>query len=99
MDNYYLTPEAQDDLIGIWEYSRETWDIDQADLYYDHLVACLEKVGAGHVPEKRFRDLPVGVEIMRCQQHYIFFMPDDRPIIFAILHGSMDMLLHLKNRL
>jgi toxin ParE1/3/4 len=62
-------------------------------------VECCEKIGVGGARSKTIEELPLGVEVMRCQEHYIFFMPDDRSIILAILHGSMDMLHHVKDRL
>lgn len=40
MKSYDLTLAAEEDLRGIWEYSCETWGIDQADRYLDQIEAC-----------------------------------------------------------
>lgn len=97
--NVDLTLAVEGDLAEIWRYSFDRWGIKQADSYFDNLVECCEKIGGGGVRSKTTEGLPLGVEVMRCQEHYIFFMPDDRPIILAILHGSMDMVQQLKGRL
>lgn len=97
--NVDLTLADEEDLAEIWRYSFDRWGIKQADSYFDNLVECCEKITDGGVRSKTTEGLPLGVEVMRCQEHYIFFMPDDRPIILAILHGSMDMVQQLKGRL
>lgn len=45
MKSYDLTLAAEEDLRGVWEYSRETWGIDQADRYLDQIEACCEAIG------------------------------------------------------
>ncbi|MEH6792397.1 type II toxin-antitoxin system RelE/ParE family toxin [Parasphingorhabdus sp.] len=97
--NVDLTLAVEEDLVEIGRYSFDRWGIKQADSYFDNLVECCEKIGDCGVRSKTTEGLPLGVEVMRCQEHYIFFMPDDRSIILAILHGSMDMLHHVKDRL
>ncbi len=33
IEEYRLSPEAQSDLNGIWDYTAEMWSLDQADAY------------------------------------------------------------------
>lgn len=94
-----LILEAEEDLTKIWLYTYETWGLEQADHYYDQIVACCEAVGEDKLQAKSIDGLPLGVSVQRCQQHYIFYMPDDRPIILAILHERMDIVKRLKGRI
>ena len=36
-----------------------------------------------------------GVRSIHCEHHYIFFLNTDKPIILAILHEKMDLMLRL----
>lgn len=41
---FRLTPAAQRDLSSIWDFSAETWNIDQAESYIDGIRAASERV-------------------------------------------------------
>lgn len=98
MKNVELTLAAEEDLGGIWLYTHETWGFDQAEKYYDQIVSCCEAVGSGKARAKSVEGLSDDIHVHRCEQHYIFFMPRERPIILAILHGRMDFVRRLSER-
>jgi len=98
MKCYALTLAAEDDINGIWQYSYKQWGFDQAEKYYDQLEVCCEAIGKGQARLKQIEGLPDGVCVYRCQEHYIFFLGGERPIIIAVLHGSMRFAKWLSKR-
>lgn len=100
MANFDITLAAEDDLTGIWLYTHEKWGFEQAETYFDAIQTCCNAIGSGHARPKRIDGLPEDARVHRCEQHYIFFLTGTtRPIIFAILHGRMDFLARLGERL
>ena len=99
MQNVELTAAAEEDVTGIWLYSYETWGFDQAERYFDQIVSCCEAVGGGKARSKPVEGLADNIHVHRCEQHYIFFLPNGRPIVLAILHGRMDFIERLQERL
>ncbi|MFV2057360.1 MAG: type II toxin-antitoxin system RelE/ParE family toxin [Thiohalomonadales bacterium] len=73
-DNYYLTPESEEDLREIWNYSMEEWGEEQADKYlaeiYERFEWLTENLPLGH---KRSE-----IEEGRCSypqgSHFIVYM-------------------------
>jgi toxin ParE1/3/4 len=94
-----LTTAAEEDLTEIWLYTYEKWGFEQAEKYYDQIVSCCEAVGGGKARSKPVKGLTDDIHVHRCERHYIFFVPDERPIVLAILHGRMDFLARLQGRL
>ena len=94
-----LTVAAEEDLTQIWLYTHHTGGFDQAEKYYDQIGACCEAVGRGAARSKPVEGLSDAIHVHRCEQHYIFFLPSKRPIILAILHGRMDFMARLEDRL
>jgi len=99
MRNFDLTVSAEEDLRAIWHYTYERWGLEQADRYFDLIVACCEGIARGDALIKSIVGLPDEVRVHRCEQHYIFFFHGVRPAILAILHGRMDMLRRLDGRI
>ncbi|MGM0743598.1 MAG: type II toxin-antitoxin system RelE/ParE family toxin [Pseudomonadota bacterium] len=99
MASYDLTLAAEEDLRDIWRYTLETWGPEQADTYLDQLGECLDEIGSRRAPPRSLPQLPDELCIHRCQRHYIFWLAIDRPIIIAVLHEKMDILLRLEDRL
>lgn len=98
MRGFDLTQAAEEDLTGIWLHTHATWGLDQADNYFDLIVACCEAIGRGTALSKIVDGLTSGIRVHRCEQHYIFFIDNTRPVVLAILHGRMDFLERLKER-
>lgn len=94
-----LTTTAEEDLTRIWGHTYETWGFDQAEKYYDQIVACCEAIGRGEARSKIIDGLANVIRVHRCEQHYIFFLVQERPVVLAILHGRMDFVARLQERL
>jgi toxin ParE1/3/4 len=45
MAEFRLTPAAERDLEGIWDYTQEQWGDEQADRYLDKRVSLLSQGG------------------------------------------------------
>lgn len=99
MRNVELTKSAEEDLTEIWLYTFETWGFDQAEKYYDQITTCCKAIGTGKAPSKLVAGLTDNIHVHRCEAHYIFFLSNERPIIIAILHGRMDFIVRLHDRL
>ena len=91
MFNLSITPKAESDLIGIWVYTCEGWDVDQADKYLDQLEAGMQQLinhpslGANYahvLPE--YRRLQV-------EHHAVFYQVlESEVLIVRVLHEDMD---------
>ena len=46
---FVLTPRARDDLDGIWDFTAEHWDVDQADRYIRRLAQAFANLAEGTV--------------------------------------------------
>ncbi len=44
MAKYQLTNKAVEDLANIWDYNFEEWSEVQADIYYNYLLECFQKL-------------------------------------------------------
>jgi toxin ParE1/3/4 len=97
-----ITPLAESDLLGIWNYTADTWGVEQANRYLRDFDACFSAITAGTIMAKRPLPGRPRLQSMRCQHHYVFFLTakqSGKPIIIAILHENMDLIARLKERL
>ena len=94
-----FTASAEEDLIGIWLYTHETWGAKQADDYQNKIIACCQ-----FLADKKLRGKSITgmdhTKLRRCEHHLIFFTADQEGlVILAVLHERMDILERLRNRL
>ena len=91
MHEYGFHPEAETDLVELWEYIAAD-NSDAADRVLDEVVAELEKLPsfphAGHRrPDLTSRPL----RFWRVRDYLIAYAPDEQPLwVIAILHGRRD---------
>ena len=57
---YRLSPLAEQDLEGIWLYTRERWSAEQADLYYHSIISAIEGLLTGGLIPQPADVLPEG---------------------------------------
>ena len=67
--------------MGIWTYTYEQWGAKHADSYFDRLEGCLDAIGDGSARVKKVVGLHGKIRVLRCQEHYIFFLAEARPIV------------------
>ena len=101
MLSYELTTDADADLEGIVRYTIVEWGAEQASLYLDKLHQCFQKIAAKQVISKTFSERLPQVRVTRCEHHFIFYLHPEthKPVIIAVLHGRMDLVTRLKDRL
>ena len=90
-----FSPAAAADIGAIWDYTAETWGMDQADRYVDDIRdTCVALAGGERVGRRvevldGYLKYPIG-------RHLIFFRQDGPGIVvIRVLHQSMDVERHL----
>ncbi len=97
---YYLTSDAQQDIIFIRRYTLKQWGITQSAKYIQKLRETLILLTKYPNLGKPIYDLPKKVYGYPCQKHIIYyFFHQQKLFIFAILHQYTSALPHLMNRL
>ena len=98
---YVLSAAAEADLRDVIRYTRKQWGDEQTRSYVAKLQASIESVSAGDGFFKNMSALYPGLQMVRCEHHYIFCLPrDDAPsLVVAIFHERMDLMARLAARL
>ncbi len=101
MQAYELTRNAEADLEEIARYTIEQWGDVQAKSYLGKISQCCKNIAKKKVIPRTFLEKFPDACVVRCEHHFIFYLVREgvKPIIFAILHERMDMLIRLKDRL
>lgn len=101
MASFELSPEADADLDGIFDYTARLWSVEQGHKYLLQLNACMEQVAAGKGQPKNFSHIRPGLRSIRCQRHIIFFvqMDDMTARVVAAFHEKMDLMTRIAERL
>ncbi len=94
MGNYLVTKKALEDLASIWNYTFNNWSEQQADDYYNLLIASCEIIA--QKPEiigKRYHDILEGLLGFKVKKHILFYkiLPNGKVEIIRILHEKMDL--------
>jgi toxin ParE1/3/4 len=87
---------AERDLIGIWEYSFEEWNVAQADKYLDELDETIQLLVRN--PELGVnRDfVRPGFRVIFVNRHAIYYTVTDTEIyLVRVLHEDMDPARHM----
>ena len=100
MPDYELTPDAEVDLHDIALYTLKTWGLAQMGRYEAALESNLKGIGVGETLSRPVFEHRSDIRVSRCEHHYVFVqMPeDDVPLIVAVLHEKMDLLVRLRER-
>lgn len=90
---YKISKEASNDLEKIWLYTFEVWSKEQADHYFDLLMAEIEYLSENSKSGKDYSEIRKGYFRSRVKSHFIFYKinPNLQEIeIIRILHQQMD---------
>ena len=98
---YVLTAAAEADVRSVVRYTRQQWGEAQVRTYMDKLERGIEQLVAGQGAVKDMDSLYPGLRMVHCERHYIFCLPRDSapPLIIAIFHERMDLMVRLADRL
>lgn len=97
MSRYVLTNAAAQDLDSIWDYSAETWSVDQADKYVREIRAACDALAKGEKQGRPAEEVRAGYQKLAVGSHFLFFRERGDAIIeiVRILHQRMDIPSHL----
>lgn len=96
MKRLVLTPAAQNDLDGIYDYTFDEWGIDQAERYIDEIMDICDDLISG---QKKGRDASLIRADYRSQlanSHVLFYKETTTEIaVMRILHQKQNFPDHL----
>ena len=96
MAEYRLTPAAEVDLEGIWRYTAQEWNEEQAHRYIDMLTTAFAELAAQPKTATACDHIRPGYRRRCVEQHMIYFRITTYGIaIIRILHERMDSLRYL----
>lgn len=82
---YRLAPKAESDLAEIWQYTAQTWSLDQADTYLDQFVAAFELIAALPTVARERSEFTPPIRIHVHQSHLIIYRWHTDVVILRIL--------------
>ncbi|WP_370043510.1 type II toxin-antitoxin system RelE/ParE family toxin [Sinorhizobium fredii] len=86
-----LTPRARADLEDIWQYTAETWSVEQADRYIESLSGTFEALLAMPEMARERSEFAVPVRIHPSGQHVIiYWIEPDYLLIIRVLGARQD---------
>jgi toxin ParE1/3/4 len=95
---FRLRPSAEEDVLGIWQYSQSRWSEQQADKYTNALFDAMQALADEPNRGKPCDEIYPGLRRQTQGSHIIFYMADAAgPDIVRVLHQSMDFAAHLAN--
>lgn len=96
MAEYRLSPKAQRDLDGIFDYTVERWGLAQALRYTDLIEATCAKLAEALLQSQDCAIIRPGYRRRTVEQHAVYFQQTSYGIaIIRILHQRMDAGRHL----
>ena len=93
MVNYHFSNKAIDDLNSIWLYTFENWSEQQADFYYNEIIAACKSISTSVInTDREYIEIQKGLKCRRCHKHLIFYKlsSENTAEIIRILHEKMD---------
>ncbi len=86
-----VTPKAESDLIGIWVYTCEEWDVDQADRYLEQLGAGMKKLIVYPLLGADYAHVLPGYRRLQVEHHAVFYqVREPEVLVVRVLHEDMD---------
>ena len=93
MAKYQFTRKALNDLTEIWDYTVKEWSENQAEKYYNLIIAsCIDLANNPNLG-KSYDILSLNVFGSKCCEHIIFYRESSKNEIEIerILYGMMDL--------
>ena len=91
-NKYRISQQAIDDLDKIWIYTLNKWSKEQADRYFDLIIAEIEFIADNYLIGKSAEQTRKNYRITKIKSHLIFYRKVENDIveIVRILHQGMD---------
>ncbi len=88
IEDYRLSPAAQSDLSGIWDYTAEMWSPDQADAYLRGLGDKLDALCSHPEIARERTEIDPPVRLHPYRSHLIIYrIENDHLAIIRIVHS------------
>ncbi|SEA81174.1 type II toxin-antitoxin system RelE/ParE family toxin [Psychroflexus halocasei] len=97
-NKYRISQQAIEDLDKIWIYTLNKWSKEQADRYYDLIIAEIEFIANNYLIGKSVEQTRKNYRVTKIKSHLIFYRKVDNEImeIVRVLHQRMDIKKRLK---
>ena len=96
MAEYRLSPRAQRDLDGVFDYTVARWGLTQALRYTDLIEAACMDLAEAPQQAQDYPNIRPGYRRRNVEQHVIYFkMTSNGIAVVRILHHRMDAVRHL----
>lgn len=96
MRQLVLSPAAQNDIDGIYEYTFDEWGIDQAERYIDEIMNICGDLASGKQPGRDASEVRADYRSQLANSHVIFYKETSTKIsIMRILHQKQYFPAHL----
>lgn len=97
MASFILSPAAQNDLEGIWDYTVTQWGAQQAETYIRTIEQALNAIASKSIVGRAIEDIRPGYLKYRVGKHVLYYrLPQEGTVdVIRILHGRMDVERHL----
>ena len=96
MKRYKFTATAENDLVGIVDYSLEKWGAIKANHYVDGLESLTSNLANNPNVGLYQEDILADIMAFPYESHILYYVPDSQGItIIRVLHKRMNPHLHL----
>lgn len=97
MTTYVLSPAAQADLDGIWDYTSKRWGDDQAEKDVREIQRALERIAGSRLIGRPCDEVRQGYRRHAVGSHTVYYRvaSDDLIDVVRLLHKRMDVDRHL----
>ncbi|RUO24459.1 type II toxin-antitoxin system RelE/ParE family toxin [Aliidiomarina minuta] len=90
MSKLSVTPKAESDLIGIWVYTCEEWNVEQADKYLEQLEAGMTQLMNHPSLGTNYSHVLPGYRRLQVERHVVFYKVLEAEILIVrVLHEDM----------
>jgi toxin ParE1/3/4 len=91
------SPEAQEDLLSIWQFGADEWSPDQADEHLRDIEDMCDRLRVHPELGRKRDELIVGLYSIRVSPHVIFYQQSSEAItIVRVLHEAIDAPQHFR---
>lgn len=96
MKDDLFRPAARAGINGIWDYTAERWDADQADTITRQIADACKRLAAGTSTGRSIEDIRPGYHEYLAGPHVIYYRESSFELeIVRVLHQHMDAARHL----
>ena len=97
-NKYRISQQAIEDLDKIWLYTFNKWSKEQADRYFDLIIAEIEFIADNYLIGKSVEETRQNYRVTKIKSHLIFYRKVENEIveIVRILQQRMDIKKRLK---